>query len=104
MAKHICIFAGPGTGKSTTCAGLFYKMKSNGYKVEYCTEYAKNLVFSKDFYRLKDQLYVLAKQSHPWFKLDSQVDYTINDGPFLLGTIYLQESEHIPTGIRERKA
>jgi len=71
-------------------------MKKNGYRVEYVTEYAKDLVYSKDFYKIKDQLMILAKQHHPWFKLEDQVDFTINDGPFLLGCIYLQDNQHLP--------
>jgi len=93
---NINLFGGPGTGKSTTAAGLFHEMKKSGVKVEYITEYAKDLVFSKDFYRLKDQTYILAKQHHPIFKLQDQVDMLIHDGPFLLGLIYLQEKEGFP--------
>ena len=94
--KNICIFGGPGVGKSTISSGLFYEMKRLNYNVEYLTEFAKELVFSKAEYQLKDQLFVLANQHHPWFKLEDQIDYTINDGPFLLGIVYLQESKHIP--------
>ena len=93
---NINLFGGPGTGKSTTSAGLFHEMKKRGYSVEYITEYAKDLVYSKDFFKLKDQLMILAKQSHSWFKLEDQLDYTINDGPFLLGLVYLQENPHLP--------
>lgn len=93
---NINLFGGPGTGKSTTAAGLFHEMKREGVKVEYVTEYAKDLVFSKDFFRLKDQLYILAKQHHPLFKLENQVDFLINDGPFIIGLCYLQDSPHLP--------
>ena len=92
---NINFFGGPGTGKSTAAAGLFHVMKTQGKKVEYVSEYAKELVYSKDFYKLKDQLYILAKQHHPWFKLEHQVDFTINDGPFILGCVYLQEGPHL---------
>ena len=93
---NINFFGGPSTGKSTTSAGVFHEMKADGYKVEYVTEYAQDLVYSKDYFKLKDQLMILANQSHPWFKLEEQVDYTINDGPFLLGLVYLQENPHMP--------
>ena len=93
---NINLFGGPGTGKSTTAAGLFHEMKKEGVKVEYITEYAKDLVFSNDFWRLKDQVYILAKQHHPLFKMESQVDFLINDGPFIIGLLYLQETEHLP--------
>ncbi len=93
---NINLFGGPSSGKSTTAAGVFHSMKKLGYEVEFVTEYAKGLVYSKDFYKLKDQLMILAKQHHHWFKLEEQVDYTVNDGPFLLGSVYLQESKHLP--------
>ena len=93
---NINFFGGPGTGKSTTSAGVFHEMKKAGYSVEIVTEYAKDLVYSKDYFKLKDQLMILANQSHPWFKLEKQVEYTVNDGPFLLGLVYLQENPHMP--------
>jgi len=94
---NINFFGGPGTGKSTTSTGVFHAMKKEGYSVEYVSEYAKDLVYSKDYFKLKDQLMILANQSHPWFKLEEQVDFTINDGPFLLGLVYLQDNPHMPT-------
>ena len=94
---NINFFGGPSVGKSTTAAGVFHEMKKQGYKVEFCSEYAKDLVYSKDYFKLKDQLMILANQSHPWFKLEDQVEYTVNDGPFLLGLVYLQENPHMPS-------
>ncbi len=44
--KVINFFAGPGAGKSTTAAGLFFEMKCLGLKVELVTEYAKDLAYS----------------------------------------------------------
>jgi hypothetical protein len=93
---NINFFGGPGTGKSTTASGLFHEMKKEGFSIEYISEYAKDLVYSKDYFKLKDQLMVLANQSHPWFKLENQVDFTVNDGPFMLGLVYLQENSHMP--------
>jgi 2-phosphoglycerate kinase len=94
--KHICIWGAPGTGKSTIASGVFHEMKKQDYDVEMVLEYAKKLVFSKDYFRLKDQLYILAKQSHPWFRLDGQVDFTVNDSPFLMGLVYTQETKYLP--------
>lgn len=96
MAKHICLYGGPGSGKSTASAGLFQKLKIKGFKVELVTEYAKDLVYSKDFMTLSDQLMVLAKQHHRWYKLENQVDYTVSDAPFLLSSTYAQEKPHFP--------
>lgn len=51
---NINIFGGPGVGKSTISSGLFYQMKTRGYKVEFISEYAKDLTYGKDFVKLKD--------------------------------------------------
>jgi len=93
---HINLFGGPGISKSTTATGLFSKMKRNNLKVEYVSEIAKELVYSKDFFSLGDQLMILARQHHSWYKLNNQVDYTVNDGAFLLSLIYVQENKHLP--------
>jgi tRNA uridine 5-carbamoylmethylation protein Kti12 len=93
---NIQFFGGPGAGKSTAAAGLFYKMKTEGYKVEYITEYAKELVFAEEHIRLKDQLHILGEQHHRLKRLEGKVDYVIHDSPFLLGLMYLKEDEHLP--------
>jgi nicotinamide riboside kinase len=87
----INFFGGPGCGKSTTAAKLFYKMKEKGLKVEYISEYAKDLVYAKDTFRLEDQIKILGEQHHKQWILKDQVDFCIVDGPFLLGSIYAPE-------------
>ena len=94
--KCINLFGGPCSGKSTTASKLFGKLKEEGYKVEYITEYTKDLVYAKDFFRLGDQLKVLAEQHHKQWMLLGQVDYLIIDGPFLLSNVYLTETSILP--------
>lgn len=86
--KVINLFAGPGAGKSTTAAGLFFLMKSRGHKVELVTEYAKELTYEKDWGRLGEQLVVTAEQYYRQARLKGQVDWVITDTPILLGAIY----------------
>jgi len=93
---NIQIFGGPGTGKSTTCAGLFYMMKQTNYIVEYITEYAKELTYSDDYSKLNDQLFILAEQHHRLKRLENKVEYVIHDSPFIMGLSYLKEDEHLP--------
>jgi len=94
---NIQIFGGPGTGKSTTAAGLFYKMKTAGYKVEYITEYAKELTFACEDTRLSDQLHILGEQHHRLKRLEGKVDYIIHDSPFVMGLMYLNDNDtHLP--------
>lgn len=88
--KVINLFGGPGTGKSTTAAGLFYAMKSLGYKVELVTEFAKDLVYQESFFRLEDQLMIFARQNHKLWVLKDKVDYVIVDSPLLLSNHYFR--------------
>lgn len=91
--KIINLYGGPGTGKSTTAAGLFHLMKTLGYKVELVTEYAKDVVYSEHFFKLKDQLYIFTKQNHKLWKLKGKVDYVITDSPLLLSLHYFQPND-----------
>lgn len=86
--KVINLFAGPGAGKSTCAAGLFFLMKSRGLKVELVTEFAKDLVWADRQRELEDQLYIVAKQNHRLFSLRRKVDYVITDSPILLTLVY----------------
>jgi len=88
MLKVINLFAGPGAGKSTTAAGLFYKMKTDGFKVELVTEFAKEKVYDGHLGCLEDQIYVFAKQQRRLKRLVGSVDYAISDSPLLLSIIY----------------
>lgn len=45
MKKIICLYGGPGAGKTTTSAGLFFKLKSMGHTCELNREYVKDWVW-----------------------------------------------------------
>lgn len=86
--KVINLYGGPGSGKSTTAAGLFHKMKKEGLNVELVTEYAKDKVWDNSVDVLLDQLYVFAKQNRKLDRLKGKVDYVITDSPILLSIYY----------------
>jgi nicotinamide riboside kinase len=88
--KVINLLGGPGTGKSTTCAGLFSIMKLEGYSVEMVPEFAKDLTWSERKLCLKDQFYVTANQNYAFERLRGKVDYVVTDTSLLLGLIYDQ--------------
>lgn len=84
-------FAGPGCGKSTSAAGLFFLMKQKNYKVELVTEYAKAMTYEKRHNILSDQLYILAKQNRSLIRVQNDVDFVITDSPLLLGLVYTRQ-------------
>lgn len=88
--KVINLFGGPGAGKSTTAAGVFWLLKNRGLRVELVTEYAKALAWAKRGEELTDQFYIYAKQHHRQHVLKGQVDFCVTDSPLLLPLLYNQ--------------
>ena len=86
--KVINFYGGPGSGKSTKAAGLYFKMNMAGYSVELNNEFAKECVWEDNVPMLKDQLYMLAHQHRKILRLVGKVDYVITDSPVLLSGIY----------------
>lgn len=87
--KIINLFGGPGTGKSTTAAGLFHQMKCAGLEVELVQEYAKDMVWEHRHNILEDQIYIFAKQQRRISRLKGHnLDWVITDSPIPLGLVY----------------
>lgn len=81
-------FGGPGSGKSTTAAGLFYNLKMFGCNCELVTEIAKDLTWEGRHRTLENQVYVFGKQVQKLHRLKGQVDVAITDSPIFLSSIY----------------
>lgn len=88
MTKIINLFGAPCCGKSTTAAGLFYKMKMAGYSVELVTEYPKELVWDGRMEELSCQFKVTGEQMWRHQRLCGKTEYVITDSPVLLGLCY----------------
>ncbi len=93
-ALVVNLFAGPGTGKSTMAAGLFYKLKTAGITCELVGEYAKDIFYEGDTQKIADQIYVFAKQQRRVLRLADKVDVVICDSPTILGLAYMPD--HYP--------
>jgi len=83
------ILGGPCSGKSTSAAGLYYKMKMAHMKCELVGEYAKDLVYSDRTQMLTDnQEMIFAEQHYRLHILKDKVDWAITDTSLLLGLVY----------------
>ncbi len=86
------MFAGPGAGKTTCAWQIASELKKRGYVTEYVPEYAKELVWDKNFDlldgTLEHQKQLLEEQSHRLDRLVGQVDFIVTDSPVLLNAIY----------------
>lgn len=86
--KIINLFAGPGSGKSTTAAGVFSKLKLRGISSELITEFAKDLTWEENPWALKNQYYVWAMQLMRQKRIWGKVKYGVTDSPILMQLIY----------------
>ena len=98
--KHrriICLWGGPGVGKSTTAAELFALMKKDHKNVELVREYVKSWVWEGRNIQPGDQSYFAAKQARHERILFDRIDYIITDSPLWLCTHYERAMEPRPS-------
>lgn len=88
MTLVVNLLAGPGSGKSTTAAGIFYHLKQNDVNAELVTEYAKDIVWQGSTNLLGNQVHILGEQYLRMWRLKGQVDVIVTDCPLFLCMYY----------------
>jgi hypothetical protein len=84
------LYGGPGTGKSTSAAYLYYLAKLKGKNVELVREYVKDWAWEKRPINTYDQIYFLGKQVRRESMLYGKVDYVVTDSPVMMNLYYAQ--------------
>ena len=108
MKKTILVnlLGAAGAGKSTMAWSISGKLKRKGVNCEYVPEFAKSLVYEKNFKCLEDQLFVFANQYHALKTLRGVVDVIVTDSPLLLSVFYNayrgEENLRIPNELMEK--
>lgn len=88
MTKIVNLFGGPGIGKSTLAAELFYILKIKGVSVELSREYVKDWAWENRKIGEYDQIYITAQQIKRESMLYGKVDYIISEAPLPLCAFY----------------
>ncbi len=103
MTTIINLYGGPGSGKSTSAAFIYYLLKSQGKNVELVREYVKDWAWDQRSMTAYDQIYFLGKQVRRESMLYGKVDYVITDSPVMMNLYYAQRycSLVLSEGIRD---
>lgn len=87
MTIFVNLYGGPGTGKSTTAAGVFNRLKTEGVKCELITEYAKDLTWEETIAKVS-QPKIFGEQYQRHHRLNGKVEVAITDSPLIIQSIY----------------
>lgn len=98
----INLIGGPGCGKSTAAAGLFYALKKLQLNVELSSEWVKSKVYEESYHCMDDQIYIFAKQHHKLFVLRDKVDIIVTDCTLLNSLVYGERSENFDKFVLEQ--
>ena len=88
----INLFGGPGSGKSTAAAGVFYHLKMLHVNVELVLEFARELTHEKRHTALDNQPYIFGEQLHRMHRLFGETDAIITDSPLINSLVYLKDN------------
>lgn len=82
------LHGGPGCGKSTLAAGVYYELKMRGMNVELVREYVKAWAYRGDKIRKIDEIYLYAKQLREESNVYGKVDIIVTDRPLAMSAVY----------------
>ena len=87
MTLIVNFFAGPGAGKSTMAAGVFYRLKSLDYNVELVQEHAKEWAWEKRPIYCQAQIFgeQIARQER---LRNANLDIVVTDSPLIQSLAY----------------
>lgn len=86
----INLYGGPGTGKSTSAAYLYYILKKSHVNAELVREYVKDWAWEGRQISTNDQIYFLGKQVRRESMLYGKVDVIVTDSPVMMNLYYAQ--------------
>lgn len=92
-ALVINIFGGPGSGKTTLAARLFYALKTAGVEASQPEEHAKLAIWANQPWLLDEQVVLLGRTWETIHALSDKVDVIIVDSPILLCSVYARDRE-----------
>lgn len=101
MATIINLYAGPGTGKSTSAAYLYYQAKAAGINAELVREYVKDWAWEGRHVGPFDQFYFLGKQIRKESLLYPKVDFIVTDSPVWMSGFYAWKFTDYHTAIMD---
>src|SRR5579885_3619982 len=84
----INVYGGPGAGKSTSAAYLYYLLKVAGKNVELVREYVKDWAWEGRKFGAYDEIYFLGKQVRHESMLFGKVDWIVTDAPVYMTAYY----------------
>jgi nicotinamide riboside kinase len=91
--RRVNLVGGPGAGKSTSAAGIFYHLKTLHRDVELVQEYVKSWAYEQRAVNIGDQNHIFNKQQRrEIIPLRAGVELVITDSPLTLSGCYAKKS------------